>query len=182
LEVFYEGYEKLVINLFNQLTADVIIFNMDEEKDTKRRKNERIKRITYFNYMNYGAARFGVRNNAIRYKGILFNVCFGGGTEHSCGEDTLFLNRCLKEGLKVFAVPVSIARLVDERPSTWYSGLNDKYFVDKGLLLGLAHPCLCWLFVVYLVLRHTEYVTETKRSRFEIAKLMIKGIKSSYCL
>lgn len=177
--VFCDGYEEIVVELFETFSADVIIFNLDESKETKRRKNDKVKRINYFNYMNYGAARLAVRNNAVRHKGILFNLCFGGGTEHSCGEDTLFLNRCLKEKLKVLAVPVSIARLVEKRPSTWYTGLNDKYFIDKGLLLGLAHPYLCWLFAVYLVLRHTEYVNEIKKSRYEIVKLMFKGIRDS---
>ena len=51
--------------------------------------------------------------------GIYFNQCFGGGTEYSHGEDNLFLTDCLRKGLKIYAYPEYIAKLTEERKSTW---------------------------------------------------------------
>ena len=67
-------------------------------------------------------------------KPFFFNQCFGGGTEHSHGEDNLFLTACLKNGLKIYAVPTELAELTEERKSTWNCGYDEKYFKDQGAL------------------------------------------------
>ena len=72
--------------------------------------------------------------NSIRNSGIYFNQCFGGGTEHYHGEDNIFLTDCLKNKLKIYAVPVAIATLTEERKSTWNAGYDEKYLVDQGYL------------------------------------------------
>ena len=110
--------------------------------------------------MNYGAARFVFKLDPVLYHGISFNTKFGGGSEHSCGEDTLFIRDCLKAKMKIYAVPYSIAYLEEERESSWFKGFDEKYFVDKGIVLKIAHPFLCNLFAVYLLLRHKEYYTD----------------------
>ena len=71
---------------------------------------------------------------SIRRNAIYFNQCFGGGTEHSHGEDNLFLTECLKKKLKIYAVPEFVAELKDDRESTWNSGFNKKYLTDQGAL------------------------------------------------
>ncbi|HAZ18610.1 MAG TPA: hypothetical protein DCY75_00365, partial [Clostridiales bacterium] len=61
--------------------------------------------------------------------------------------DTLFLHSCLQKGLKIYAVPDSIATLSDERESTWFRGYNEKYYYDKGVLFAAVSkfwaPFLC---------------------------------------
>lgn len=176
--VFVEGYPNIVKNCFSENSdADVIIFNLlgdnayEGERKTKKKKN-----ISLFNYMNYGAARIAFRRNAILYKGIMFNLCFGGGTIHQCGEDSLFLRQCLKAGLKVVAVEQSIATINAERESTWFNGYNDKYFFDKGVFLKIAHPSMACLFAAYLVIRHNEYTTDDY-SKIEVFRKILKGIR-----
>lgn len=175
---FYEGYEKAVINLFDRLNkASVLIFNIDEDGVTTRRRNERIKKVHMYNYLNYGAARIVIKRNDILYHGISFNTRFGGGTNHSSGEDTLFLRDCLRRGLKIYAVPYSIARLNNNRESTWFKGYDNKYFKDVGIVLGLAHPFLCHLMVLCLAIMHKEYRNGANKNLFSIVKAFEKGIK-----
>lgn len=174
--VFCNGYEQVVKDAFNENTnADLIIFNLIEENKSQNRENTTSTKINIFNYMNYGAARIAFRRKSITYNGITFNLNFGGGTTHSSGEDTLFLSDCLKKGLKIVAVPQSIAKLNDERESTWFKGYNEKYFFDKGIVLALAHPLLAKPFSLYLTLRHNEY-TESGLSKAKIYKEICKGI------
>lgn len=132
--VYCDGYAQIIASAFEEHPdADVIVFNLTEEEKT-RYVIPKVVRVSYLNFLRYGTARMAVRNAAIRKHGIYFNQCFGGGTEHCHGEDNLFLADCLKKGLKVYAVPVFLAELTEERQSSWNTGYDEKYLKDQGVL------------------------------------------------
>ncbi len=132
--VYVDGYEDIVNRMFKKYPdADVMIFNLKEPIAT-RYIIKRFEKVGYLNYLRYGTARIAVRLKSIKSNGIYFNQCFGGGTEHCHGEDNIFLTDCLKAGLKIYAVPVVIAELTEERKSTWNNGYDKKYFKDQGCL------------------------------------------------
>lgn len=161
--VFSDDYEKIAINAFEKHPkADVIIFNFIE-KSEGRREVKKDKKIGYLNYMNYGAARIAFRRKSVLYKGISFNLSFGGGAIHGAGEDSLFLRDCIKKGLNVVAVPDALAYLTESRESTWFKGYNDKYFYDKGVFFGVAHPKMGKLLLFLLILKHKN---ERKDKKF----------------
>ena len=173
--VFSDHYEETVSRAFSENPqADVIIFNLIEEGASLNRQISSPTKINILNYMNYGA-RIAFKRKAVSYNGITFNLNFGGGTAHQCGEDTLFLSDCLKKGLKILALPVAIATLKEERESTWFKGYNEKYFFDKGIVLALAHPVLAKPFSLYLTLRHNEY-TQNGLTKPQVYKEICKGI------
>ncbi len=132
--VYCDDYINIVTEAFKaHQDADVIIFNIEEINPTRYiiKKNGR---VWYHNYLRYGTARVAIRLKSIKEHGISFNLCFGGGTEHCHGEDNIFLTDCLKKGLKIYAVPQYIARLTEERESTWDTGYDEKYLRDQGCL------------------------------------------------
>lgn len=176
--VFYDGYEKTVLKAFeDNKDADVIIFNIDETP-TVRYRNTRVRKISKFNYGRYGAARIAFRRNSVFFSGISFNLLFGGGARFSCGEDTLFLKDCLRCGLKMVGVPLSIARLEnDERESTWFNGYTDKFFYDKGVLNYCINKRLAKLITVYHFIRHGKTYKEYGVKK--AYKMMLKGIKDA---
>ena len=175
--IFCDNYEETVKKAFAENPdADVVIFNLIEENASLNRQNSSIKKIGILNYMNYGAARIAFRRKSVSYNGISFNLNFGGGTTHLSGEDTLFLRECLKKGLNVIAVPYSLAKLNDERDSTWFKGYTEKYFFDKGVLLGFAHPVLALPFAFYLAYRHKGF-DNNQLGLSDSLKEIIKGIK-----
>lgn len=132
--IYAEGYENIVKEAFCKYPdADVIIFNLEEEVKRRYIIEEDFK-VNYLNFMRFGAARIAIKTDSILLNGILFNTCFGGGTDHNNGEDTLFLCECLKHHLKIYAVATMIAYLPEGRESTWFKGYDEKYFEDKGLL------------------------------------------------
>ena len=134
--VFIDGYTQIVKDAFiNNPKADVIVFNLLEKKLDNR---SQITKKHYTKKIGYGSARIVCRRKVINDRGIFFNLCFGGGAEHYRGEDTLFLAECVKKGLNILCIPAYIAELTDERPSTWFQGYNDKYFIDTGVLMATA--------------------------------------------
>ncbi len=171
--IYVDNYEKIILESFAKYPdADVLIFNLDEETKT-RYIIEKDFKVNALNFMRFGAARIAIRRESILLNGILFNTCFGGGTEHSNGEDTLFLSSCLKQRLKVYAVAKTLAYLPDSRESTWFKGYNEKYFKDKGVLYYIMskkyHKFLC----LQDAIRHKkEY--KTGKSWVELYKSMVK--------
>lgn len=138
--VYVDDYVEKVKNAFERYPdADVIAFNLIEPKIT-RYVIKKAYKVNFLNYLRFGTARVAVRLKSVRENGIYFNQCFGGGTEHSHGEDNIFLTDCLRKGLKMYAVPEYIAELTEERASTWKSGYDDKYFRDQAALYRMISP------------------------------------------
>lgn len=154
--IYVDDYETIVLQYFQKYQdADVLIFNLDEKRSTRYKIKEDHK-VNFFNFMRYGAARVAIRTKSIQMNGILFNTCFGGGTAHSNGEDTLFLNACIKAGLHVYAVARTIGTLTDDRESSWFHGYDAKYFVDKGMLYFLIDRRYYRFLILYDAIRHRK--------------------------
>ena len=170
--VYVDGYAEKIEKAFqDNPRADVIVFNLTE-KDSERKQITKTSRVGYLNYLRYGTARVAFKFTSVKEQGIYFNQCFGGGTEHAHGEDNLFLTACLNKGLKIYAVPVEIAELNDERPSSWNMGYDDKYLIDQGILYKtISRRWWSLLCLQDAVRRHNAY----KRSIFASYKLMKKG-------
>lgn len=152
--IYEDGYEQIVLNAFQRYQdADVIVFNLHEPKITRYIIDKPYK-VNYLNYLRFGTARVAVRLKSIRENGIFFNLCYGGGTEHSHGEDNLFLTDCLKKGLKIYAVPDYLESLTEERESTWNKGYGKKYFKDQGDLYRQISPKFWKILCLQDAVRH----------------------------
>lgn len=175
---FYDGYSNVVQSAFyEKKNAEMLIFNIDEKDVTNRRKNKKYKRVTLLNYMNYGAVRIAFKRKTVSYNACYFNLNFGGGTQHSSGEDSLFIRDCLRKGIKIYTAPYTLAYLNDDRESTWFNGYNEKYFFDKGCFLAVAHPILGIVFGFLLCLKHPFFMKKSGLSFFKIYGLIMDGIK-----
>ena len=132
--VYDDDYEAKVLEAFRQYPeADVIFFNLEEENSTRYRIDSPHK-VGRLNFLRYGAARTAFRLDRIRENGIFFNQCFGGGCRYSHGEDSIFFSDCLRKGLRLMAVPVTIGRMTHERASTWLGRYDETYRRDQGAL------------------------------------------------
>lgn len=151
--VYEDNYAEIIENAFhNHPDADVIVFNLKEKVVTRKLITKESK-VGYLNYLRYGTARIAVRLYSVKKHGIYFNQCFGGGTEHCHGEDNLFLNSCLKNKLKIVAVPEYIATLTEERVSSWNNGYDEKYIRDQGILFRTLSRRWWWLLCLQDALR-----------------------------
>lgn len=166
---YVDGYAPLIEKAFLDVPdADVIVFNIEG-----RRKITKTERVNRLNYLRYGTARIAVKLSAVKQNAIYFNQCFGGGTEHSHGEDNLFLTACLDKGLKIYAVPILMASLCDDRASTWDSGNVEKYLMDQGILYRTISRRWWKLYCLQDAAR--RYRTYKKKF-VDAYKLMIKNV------
>lgn len=172
--VFVDNYEKIVKEAFEKLAdADVIIFDL-KYPNNSRNPIRKIKKLTAKKCMRFGAARISAKLSSLRIHGICFNLCFGGGARFGSGEDSLFLMECIRKGLKIYSYPVIIAELID-RESTWFTGYNDKYFFDKGVLFSLLYPRLCYAYaIIHCIKQNKRY---SKYGVMNAHKQIKKGIR-----
>lgn len=167
--IYEKDYVQTVLRAFKRNpNADVIIFNL-HASDRKRHITKKQYRVHFWSCSRFGCARIAVKLKSIRDKGIYFNQCFGGGTEHCHGEDYIFLAECLKKNLVIYAVPDYIANLTEERNSTWFTGFNEKYFRDQGELFKVAAPKIWKLMCLQDAIRHKKIY---KRPFWTTYKLM----------
>lgn len=130
---YNENYEQIILNAFKvRPDADVLLFNIHSLPGEKRYVTQKYKRIHRYNCGKFGAVRIAFRRMSVIKNAISFNQLFGGGSVFTAGEDTMFIRDCIRKGLKVIAVSDYILKLNDTRPSTWFSGYNQKYFEDMG--------------------------------------------------
>lgn len=156
-ERMVDNYVEIVLEAFTRLNnADAIIFNLTNLDYTRdKKKIQKIHKIGFSNYMRYGAPNIGIKRASINNKNIFFSLEFGGGAKYSHGEDTIFLHDSIKNKLKIYAYPAIIG-ILEENKSTWFTGYNEKYFVDHGELFRRLAGRFSYFLSLQLVLRRGQ--------------------------
>lgn len=173
--VYEDNYTEAILAAFNDLPdADIILFNVPFE-DHERRTYEITKkhRVRRYNCLRYGAVRMAFKTEPIRKKGLYFSLLFGGGATYSSGEDSLFLYDSIKAGMRVYAVPITLGRVLSHE-STWFEGYTDKFFVDKGAFFKNLSPIFYKFFIIQLALRKRRTMGDGRDIK-EMINLMMRG-------
>lgn len=173
--IYVDGYEKIVENAFEKCPkADIIVFNLEylNRFTPARREKNKFKKVHLWNCMRYGTARVAIRKGALDKACLSFSTLYGGGAKYSSGEDSLFIREAFRKGLKMYTSPTVIAKVKQEE-SSWFHGYNDKYFIDKGVLIANAFPLMKDLLVYYFAFGMKNISKEY--SFFKICKLMKQG-------
>lgn len=170
--VYNEGYEEKVITEFrNNPEADVIIFNM-YSPNRKKREIKKRKRLHLYNSLHYATCNIAFRKKSIG--NIKFNPLFGpnGTYGKAGGDDTMFLVSCLNNKLKIYSCPEYLGTVYHDK-STWFNGINEKFFFDKGALFTAINRRYRLILIYQFLLRHKEFLTNMK---FSVAlKHMLDG-------
>ena len=178
--VYCDGYAEKIEKAFHaQPDADVIVFNFKIYRKDGTFKDivKKHRRVGKRGVTAFGTPVVAFRTQSVKYKNIVFHRMFGGGTEFSCGEDTIFLQDCVKKGLRVYTDPSTLGTIVHGE-STWFHGYNDKFFVDKGVLYRYTFGCLAKPLAVYHIVKHRG-----KYSKFGVKKaikLMFEGTNKRF--
>lgn len=175
--VYDSGYEKMILNEFSKHPeADMLLFNMRVGEARATYYTEKFHRVHIWNAGRYPTYSFAVRREKLHAAHVTFSLLFGGGAKYSNGEDSLFLKDCLKYGLRVYAVPVTIGMEV-ERESTWFNGYHEKFFVDRGVLYHFLYGKLALPMAMRFLLAHGNVMCQDI-SKKEAFSMMKRGIQS----
>lgn len=176
--VYVDGYEKMLLQAFqDHPDMDVLVFNIESIGNKRNRFmiSKPIK-IGFSNYMRYGAARIAVRVKRVIEKNISFSLLFGGGALYGSGEDTLFLHDCLKAGLKLYGMPLTLAK-IDDSESTWFRGYDQKFYMDKGTLFSALYGKMAWLYCLRFALTHKSLKNKGRYERKQALNWLLEGRK-----
>ncbi len=156
-DIVYEaGYAEAILREFeNNQDADMILFNIIVKENRKTYHITERKRVRWYNCGRYGAVSFAVRRESLLASGVSFSLLFGGGARYSSGEDSLFLKEFMGKGLRVYTAPVTIGR-ENEGESTWFSGYNEKFFYDRGVLYRYLYGKLDRAIALRFLLAHRK--------------------------
>lgn len=177
--VYEPGYEQKVLAAFEEHPeADILLFNIQAMPGRETYHIDSFGRVRWYNSGRYGADSIAMRTWRIHQKNITFSLLFGGGAKYSNGEDSLFMRDCLKAGLKVYKVPVTICR-ERERESTWFTGYNTSFFYDKGVLYRYLYGRLAGLVALRFILVHKGSICREIPWR-KAYGLMRQGIREAH--
>src|SRR5699024_1649484 len=120
--------------------ADMILFNVRvHDNEGVREIVKKNGKIHYLNSLKYGTTQFTFKRDKIMKHNIFFSLYFGGGGRFSNGEDSIFLWDCLKADLKIYSSTKIIADIYNY-DSSWFTGYNKKFFIDRGALFEALSP------------------------------------------
>lgn len=132
--VYVDGYAEKVARAFAEHPeADMLLFHVQASAGRETYDISSYGRVRWYKCGRYPTYSFAVRTEKVHRLNITFSLLFGGGARYSNGEDSLFLMECIRKGMKVYKVPVTLGE-ERERESTWFQGYNRKFFFDRGVL------------------------------------------------
>jgi glycosyltransferase involved in cell wall biosynthesis len=172
--IYMDDVEDKVTREFDRHPdADVFIFNF--EHSGERRLNHFFKTHKCSKLLGRMGAGFQIafRLASAKKKNIWFTTLFGGGCLFPCGEDSKWLVDAYKNGLNIY-VSKEIIGSVSFETSSWFSGVNERYFYGFGAYYKDAHPKTFLIWVLYFALRTTKM---TKMGFLERIRWMRNGIK-----
>ena len=174
--VYDDGYVSKVLDEFTKHPeADLLFFNIRVCDERRTYYNTDFARCHIYNAGRYPAYSIAVRGDKLRASGVHYSTLFGGGAKYSCGEDSIFIKDCLKAGLRLYRTPVEIGEEVP-RPSTWFTGYNEKFFFDRGVMYHFLYGVLAGVFGFrFVYTKKKEMCRDIPANK--AFKLLLDGIK-----
>lgn len=174
---YREGYAQAISQEFEQHPeADMILFNVRQSEGRETYHNNDFGRVRWYSCGRYPAYSICVRKKKLQEAGVMFSLLFGGGAEYSNGEDSLFLQECLRKKLRIYHSPIEIGYEI-ARKSTWFDGYTEKFFIDRGVLYHFLYGRFAALLALRFLYKNRKTMCN-KMSLSTCYKLMKKGMQS----
>lgn len=154
--VYLDGYEKTIQQFYAaHPDADVVIFNFRKRRNGGEFRNivKKTGRVGRKSVTGFGTYCITARRDPLFFANVFFHLQFGGGARYSCGEDSIFLQDCIRNKLRVYTCKETIG-VLDHGASTWFSGYDDKFFFDKGVLFFRIAPFTSRILALYHCRKH----------------------------
>lgn len=174
-EILDDDYPVKILSAFEENpTADVIAFQI---ADAGKKYPAKKKKIGYVGALKLASWQLAFRRENIIEKGIRFDETLGSGVSKAGGEENMFVYDCLRKGLKVIFVPITIGRMI-ESESQWFHGFTPECFFDHGVKTRkLMGRFFASIYAIHFILsKHNAYSKELSLKKVTIN--IYKGIFS----
>ena len=157
-EEFCSQYREMILSSFERYPyADILIFRIGNRPKKVRTTFHPV----YFpEILRVSSCQIAFRRKRVIEKKIVFDEDMGAGTGNGAEEEIKFLLECLKQKLKIFNVPVTIAMMQENNHSTWFYGYNEVFFENRGMTTR-------YLFGTSFALGYGIYYIWTKRELYQ---------------
>lgn len=175
-EVFLPDYEERIRSAYRELPqADVIIFQLENWPTSLGDIRRELK---FPQTMKVSSVQISFRRERLMYAGVRFDPLLGSGSGNGAEEELKFLLDCQKNGLKIYYVPVTVARL-EQSESAWFTGFDEAFFYRRGgttrYILGLP---LASVYALYYVVRKRG-LYGTYLTPWSALKAIFRGIRDN---
>jgi len=175
--IYNDDAETLILDEFNaHPDADVIVFHFSSNStERKQRTYPKTRKHRKFERMPWGVVRIAVRLNAQKKANLWFSTLFGGGCIFPSGEDSMWLTDAKRAGLTFYVSKETIGKVSFES-SSWYTGVDEKYYYGKGAFYQAVHPRAKYLWMLYFALR-TKSPTLSFKNKIKWMKAGARGYR-----
>ncbi|MCR4923552.1 MAG: glycosyltransferase family 2 protein [Lachnospiraceae bacterium] len=168
---YTEDYEKIIRDAYKRhKDADLIVFYI-KRKERLKPLSSKDKRMNYLSVLKIFSPEISFKRESI--KGINFNESFGAGAKYIMGEENIFLYDCLKQGKRIYYVPLKIAELREEE-STWFKGYDKSFFISRGANYAAMSKTFAGLLIWQFAIRKIKLYRDSMSPRRAIS-LMYRG-------
>ena len=172
---YVNNYEKIVNDAYEKYPdADIIAFDFIRADGTKKTMRE--GRVGFLYSMKISSVQTTFRRNSVKKSGVKFDEKFGAGSDGpQWGEENIFLFDCLRAGLKIYYVPVTILRL-QNFGSTWDRSNTPERYKQWGAIFYRMSPSFWRILILQFTLRKRK-IYGKDMSGLEVYRYMMEGAK-----
>lgn len=177
--VYRDDLEQVILNEFGKHPdADIIIFNYDAINSGTRKikKFKKTKKSSKFFRKMGGGIRIAFRLASAKKANLWFTALFGGGCIFPCGEDSKWLIDAYNKNLNVY-VSKEFIGTVSFGDSSWFNGVNERYFYGFGAFYKDVHPISYPLWMLYFAIRTTKMTKMGFLTKIHWLRNGVKGYK-----
>ena len=172
---YVDNMEEIVLDEFDKNPkADIMIFHFETDDPQRPQQSyPKTKRRKKWQRMPWGGIRIAFRLSAVKKANLSFTTLFGGGCIFPSGEDSMFLKDSVKAGLKIYVSSKTIGQ-VSFAESTWFTGVDEKYFYGRGAFQKAIYKC-AFLRCLYMIFRTKNDNTLVSKEKLKWMKYGAKG-------
>lgn len=151
--IYNKNYEEIIKEEYNKNpSADMIAFYVESLNPERKIRKLKRGKIGFIKTFRVASVELTFKLDSIKKNNLKFDENFGTGTKNFCGEETIFLNECLKKKMKLEYADRKIG-VVKQEKSTWFNGINKEFLrVEKECFKKIA-PKWWWILYIQFVIR-----------------------------
>lgn len=167
------NYEETITIFFFKNKNHATFFNGLIKSGRKINNKHTTYVIRFKDLSHSGGTGFAISKAAVEKFKPRFNEKLGTPNYIYSGEDSFFVSELIKKRMRIFRSSKLIFDIIeDDEKSSYFKGFDEQFFISKGAVTKLIHPCLFRIYEIYYSYSLRE---KTSRDHKFIYENMKKG-------